>query len=62
MPSAVELLPYIRGTLKMQARETVGPVKTCAEETGVDCQVPGRKFRTFNDCSMTAASGDFEGQ
>ena len=32
MPSAVELLPCVRGTLKMQARGDVGPVKTCAEE------------------------------
>lgn len=29
VPSAVELLPYVRGTLKMQAREAVCPIKTC---------------------------------
>lgn len=29
---AVELLPSVRGTLKMQAGDTVGPIKTCAEE------------------------------
>lgn len=40
-----------------------GPIKSPAGETlAGHCQVPGRNFRTFSACLVTAASGDFEVQ